>query len=68
MQAVTDPPAAAPGLDTDREIFAALLVHGPEADPAELWPVLLYLRGNRHLSIPDSWYDTVTRAIKLCQQ
>ncbi len=30
---------------------------------ANLLPVLLYLRGNKSLVIPDSWYDTVNSAM-----
>lgn len=37
------------------------------APKAQLVDVIIYLRGNRHLAIPDSWYDTVNAAVrKLC--
>ena len=32
---------------------------------ANLTDVILYLRGNRHLRIPDSWYATVNVAIDI---
>jgi len=30
---------------------------------AKLTDVVVYLRGNKHLVIPDSWYDTVNTAV-----
>ena len=49
---------------TDREIFLDRVNSTTDLwDDANLGPVLRYLRGNRHLTIPDSWYDTVNFAM-----
>ena len=58
------------GQPTDRELFETML-QNPDVDlwlDADFYSLARYLRKNKHLCLPDSWRDTVDKAMALLKR